>query len=206
MHKKMIAIFSIVLICGIGAWAIINNNGSKINNTPTDKNNSKNDCTILTARALHEKMFFNLTDPTNAKPDDEMTNANISLDKPILYLLYPEFEEEDCIIIHDKISLIQYYPDDQYTTVCFSWYQDQYTKTHVYYHFEGNITDTYKEGDTVEITLHLKHIELETTNMSYSLDVFEEQWESEQYFVENVQYILIDNGLKHMDLDTITKV
>jgi hypothetical protein len=123
------------------------------------------------------------------------------VDVPFIYLDYPEIAEGDCIIIHDAISLIQYYPDDDYTSVCFSWYQNTESKKEVFYKFKGDITDIYKKGDVVEITLHLKHIELETTDVIFDIDVFEEQWESEQFFIDNVEDVLIDTGLRPMDPD-----
>lgn len=205
MNLKIVLplIVAIIAIGGISIGII-----SKYSNNQSDDEPSANDdnCIILSARALHEMMYYNITDQINSSSDDDIIQVNLTTEKDILFLLYPNFSDGECIIIQDNISLIQYYPNVNYTSVVFSWYKDQYTKPHVYYHFKGNITDEYKKGDTVEILLHLKHVELETKNMMYTIDIFEEQWVSNQYFIENVASIDIDKGLKAMDQNGITKI
>jgi len=93
------------------------------------------------------------------------------IDKPVISSLYHDFADGDCIIIYDAISSIQYYPDDDYTNVCFSWHQTKNTMISSCFRFEGDITDKYGEGDVVEITLHLLHIELETTDNKYNIEI-----------------------------------
>lgn len=61
-------------------------------------------------------------------------------------------------------------------------------------------------GDEIEIPLTLKHIHIETNSTIYNIDVFEEQWVSEEYFVNNVHSFLIEEGLKAMDPSIIKKV
>jgi len=208
MQKRIsisIIIVAIIIVSGITIWVFFKSN-EKTPSTNTDGNsndltpfdNNKN-CTILTARELYENMTFNLSQQTD-------NPGEVTIDKDIFNLSYASFSEGDCIIIHDNISIIAYYPEYDYTSVCFSWYTDEYTKVHVYYHFETNITNTYNEGDLVEIKLHLKHVDVETTNMIYHIDIFDEQWSGEEYFINNVQDILIDEGLKPIDPMFITGV
>ena len=117
--------------------------------------------------------------------------------------IYPEFYDGDCIIIYDAISTIQYYPNEDYTGICFSWHPSKDKVENSCFNFEGDITDIYKSGDIVEITLHLLHINVETDDMIYDMDTFDEQWWSNQFFKNNVEGYLIDSGLKPISPDAI---
>lgn len=163
-------------------------------------------CTILSAKSLYEKMIFNISKENIEIDQNETTQINVSVNKTVVTMIYESLSDGECIIIRDNISMVTYSEEDDKTTITFSWYEDQYTKTHVYYYFMGNITDIYKVGDDVEITLTLKHVDIETNSTKYNIDIFEEQWDSEQYFINNVQSILIDKGLKNMDPSIIEKI
>ena len=163
-------------------------------------------CTILSAKSLYEKMIFNISEENIEIDQNETTQINVSVNKTVITMIYESLSDGECIIIRDNISMVTYSEEDDKTTITFSWYEDQYTKTHVYYYFTGNITDIYKVGDEVEITLTLKHVDIETNSTKYNIDIFEEQWDSEQYFINNVQSILIDKGLKNMDPSIIEKI
>ena len=164
------------------------------------------DCTILSAKSLYEKMIFNISKENIEIDQNETTQINVSVNKTVITMIYESLSDGECIIIRDNISMVTYSEEDDKTTITFSWYEDQYTKIHVYYYFMGNITDIYKVGDEVEITLTLKHVDIETNSTKYNIDIFEEQWDSEQYFINNVQSILIDKGLKNMDPSIIEKI
>jgi hypothetical protein len=166
----------------------------------TDKPEN-DDCITLSARELYEKMYFNITDEN---PNENQ--QDVSLNKTIITKIYDSLSNGDCIIIRDNISIITYNEEEDKTTITFSWYEDPYTKPHEYYYFTGNITDIYQKDDEIEIRLTLLHKELETNNEKYIIDVFEEQWVSDEYFINNVESILFNTGLKNMNPSIITKI
>ena len=202
MQKKLIIlIISLIIITsGVSTWFILNN----IDENPDINNNEK--CNILTARELNQQLYFKYTPAIITEPGEEDTDVNIDIEKNKVEQLYPNFSQGDCIILRDTISIIQYSEEDGFTTIAFSWSEDAYTKTFEYYYFEGDITDSYKKDDTVEIKLHLKHVETETINATYYIDIFEEQWQSEQYFIENVDSFIIKDGLKPMNPNILNKI
>ena len=120
----------------------------------------------------------------------------------------PAFSDGDCILIYDNISIIYYHPEEDYTDVAFSWYTDYPNEKRIdYYQFKGNLTDTFKEGDYVAIKVHIKHVIITISDFEvYNLEIFEEEWVSEQYFIDNVNDILIYEGLAPMDESGIWKL
>lgn len=207
-----IALIAIALICGYLSQTQIE---------ATKDLDEYNNCIVLSARSLYEMMIFNISGgPTvierNKTIQVEGPNGPETIhigeailvtgEKPVITLIYKNLSDGDRIIIRDNISIITYFEERNETTIAFSWYEDMYTEHIIYFHFKGNITDRYKVGDEIEIPLTLKHIHIETNSTIYNIDVFEEQWVSEEYFVNNVHSFLIEEGLKAMDPSIIKKV
>jgi len=124
-------------------------------------------------------------------------------EKPTIYSLYSDLTDGDCIIIYDTISSINHDLENDYTSVCFSWFKYKNVKENAYYYFEGDITNKFKQGDVVEIPLHILHLELESSDTKYNIDVFDEQWAGKQHFLDKVQYDLIEDGLMPMSPQNI---
>lgn len=125
------------------------------------------------------------------------------VDKTPVSQLYHDLDDGDCIIVYDSISSINYYPDEDFTEICFSWYEHKNVMDSYCFFFEGDMSDSYGEGDVVEITLHLIHIQLETEKNKYEIEVFDEQWAGANYFKDNVEDKLIETGLKPISSDHI---
>jgi hypothetical protein len=202
----IIKIIALIIIIAVAYFLLINDDDTRDDDQNGTTSNLYDNCTILSARSLHEKMFFNISEENVEEDQGGTTPSNVSINKTVLTITYDGLTDGECIVIRDNASIVNYSEEEGKTTITFSWYEDQYTKTHVYYYFLGNITSEFNEGDEVAIKLTLKHVETETNSTIYILDVFEEQWESEQYFIENVQSILISEGLKNMDPALITKI
>lgn len=201
MKKDFVIVIIALIIVIAVAYFILTR--SEVTHSALDKYDN---CTILSAKSLYEKMIFNISEENTEIDQNETTQMNVSVNKTVITMTYESLSDGECIIIRDNISMITYSEEDNKTTITFSWYEDQYKKPHVYYYFTGNITDIYKVGDEVEIKLTLKHVDIETNSTKYNIDIFEEQWESEQYFINKVQSILVDKGLKSMDPSIIEKI
>lgn len=125
-------------------------------------------------------------------------------------MLYNSLKDGDTLIIQDSISEINYDSNTDETTVTFKWSEPEgegTLTTSRHFQFDGNITQNYLVGDGVSITVHIKHITISIDNFEYNLEVFEEQWISEDYFSENVpNFFLISQGFKPLPQSCIIKV
>lgn len=119
-------------------------------------------------------------------------------------VLYNSLKDGDTLIIQDSISEINYDSNTNATTVTFKW-SEPTTSRH--FQFDGDITQDYLVGGGVSITVHIKHITISIDYFEYDLEIFEEQWISEDYFSENVpNFFLIIQGFKPLPQSCISKV
>ena len=202
MRKRnlLMIILLLIVIISISYLIIANIEENTDNNTNTD--DKYKDCVILSAKELYDKMEFNISDGKTGNTNE----SDVSLNKTIITKKYESLSDGDCIVIRDNISIITYSKEEDKSTIAFSWYEDQYTKPHDYYYFEGDITNTYSEGDNIEILLTIKSVEVETNSTKYYIQIFEEQWQSKKYFEENVQSIQINTGLIPMNSSIIENI
>jgi hypothetical protein len=118
--------------------------------------------------------------------------------------LQKTLDDGDTLNIQDNISVIRYISEDDTTNITFC-HQEGYTSYCDSFYFEGNITNQYKEGDEIRITVHIKHVTFSGTSYNYYLEIFEEQWESVSYFNSHVDHFTdYQNGLKPMSPSIIT--
>ena len=215
-----ISLIAITLICGYLSPTQIE---------ATKDLDEYDNCIVLSARSLYEMMIFNISNEYKGTTKrNETTEGYVHVfhsngttevvgptkivgipftgGRTVITLIYKNLSDGDRIIIRDNISIITYFEERNETTIAFSWYEEMYKEHIIYFHFKGNITDRYKVGDEIEIPLTLKHVHIETNSTIYDIDVFEEQWVSEEYFAKNVHSILIYGGLKAMDPSIIKKV
>ena len=97
-------------------------------------------------------------------------------------LLYDSYEDGDTLIIKDTISTITYDKTFNATGISFIWDNGTQIRN---FAFKGNITDSYKNGDKVKITVHLKHVTFSYNGKNYDMEIFAEEWESQDYFIKN---------------------
>ncbi len=95
-------------------------------------------------------------------------------------MLYTSYQDGDTLIIKDTISNVTYDQNFNATGISFIWSSGTRGVA-----FQGNITDKYKEGDEVEITVHLKHVTFFYNDINYDMEIFAEEWESQDYFIKN---------------------
>lgn len=117
-------------------------------------------------------------------------------------------DDGDTLIFQDTISSITYDNTTDMTTINFDYEQEsesgQGTQTStVTLLFDGNLTTEYNEGDEVKATLTIKHVTLTLQGYSLDIDIYEEYWESEEYFKENY---VTGNPYKPIPQSKITKV
>jgi len=124
-------------------------------------------------------------------------------------MLYNSLKEGDILVLQDSISQISYNSDEGVTKISFNiTTEGEAGYTLVNYYFEGDITESYQIDDEVKITETIKHVEFTYESaigsMNYELELFDGQWESEEYFVNNLASIF--GGFKPLTQSCIEKI
>jgi len=89
---------------------------------------------------------------------------------------YTNLEDGDKLIIRDQITEIYYHPDDDKTEI--------FVHQYINFNFEGDITNEYNFGDTIEISGVIIHRNFTyNENYTYDIEIFEKQWVDEEFFV-----------------------
>ena len=101
-------------------------------------------------------------------PDEITTNFN-SLD------------EGDTLIIQDTILNINYDDAADRTIIVFVSTEGELSDS-MKFEFEGKLTDSFYNDEQVRITVKIKHVVFSYQNISYDMELYEEQWVSEEYF------------------------
>jgi len=118
-------------------------------------------------------------------------NTNISSDYNTLKINYSSYNENDTIIINDQIENIEYDSDNDSTVISFFSNVNESIFKSSDLIFKGDLTDTYNVDDNVEIKLTIKHVLIPISfgddTFYYDVEIFKEQWVSEDYFISNVQ-------------------
>lgn len=121
-------------------------------------------------------------------------------------IFYNNTNDGDIIIIQDYISNIFYDDISNTTTVSFNW-DDNGNIRSLYFLFEGDITNKYNLGDFVNISVTLKRVTFLYKNISYDLEIYAENWESQDYFESNlISPLDISRSLKPLTSDLIEKI
>jgi len=120
----------------------------------------------------------------------ELTNdLDFKLSGSTLISNYKSLDDGDSIIINDVIDRIYYDPVLDETSVSFNFEQTSSGLTALSPNFIGDLTNLYKAGDTVKISVTIKHVTFSKTNETtgityqYDLDTFEKSWEDEDTFI-----------------------
>jgi len=120
-----------------------------------------------------------------------------------IQLLYNTLEDGDSLVIQDSITDIYYDPDTDTTVVVFEWSEGEENNSYAPF-FEGDITDKYTIGQEVRITVTIKYVEISYGGFDFKIEIFEEQWENEEYFINN--YYENGQGLKALPQSDISAV
>jgi hypothetical protein len=160
MKKTKFLIPSLCLIISILICGCINNN--------TNDNISPK-TVVMTAREFSDDM------------KQFETNSSVSFD-------FTSLQGGDTLIVEDTISETAYDQSENATAVKFKWQSGERENTSINFVFKGNITGEYKKSDEVNITLHIKHVVFSNATKKFDLEIFEEQWVSEDYFLKNIDY------------------
>ena len=95
---------------------------------------------------------------------------------------YDSVDGGDTLIVIDYISDLNYQSEKDKTLITLS-------DPTIIFSFKGNIENSFTIGDKVKITVTIKHVELSfvlnNVSMYYDVEIYEEQWVDEQYFIEN---------------------
>ena len=120
------------------------------------------------------------------------------------YFEYASLNDGDTLILEDVIKSLTYDSENNLTRVTFE-YDDPIYKSDKTYSpaFQGDLTDSFKVGDRVQITVHIKHVKFKNESKSFDLELFEEQWVNVDYFYSN---FYTSGGLKPLDQKLIIKI
>ena len=134
-------------------------------------------------------------------------DMDIQMSQTSMTQSFKSLNDGDTLIFQDSISSISYDDTTDSTTVNFEYSQDAdnggtQTSTASFL-FEGNLTADYSVGDEVKITVKIKHVTVTIQGMTIDMEIYEEYWESEQYFTDNY---MTGNPYKPLSSDKITKV
>lgn len=104
--------------------------------------------------------------------------SNIDNDSRIITYYFQSLDKGDTLIIQDTINTISYNATRGYTSIEFISYPGDT------FPIEGDITDEFRGGDTVEITVHIIDVSFNedhpTTGetWTFNIETFEEEWDS----------------------------
>jgi hypothetical protein len=98
---------------------------------------------------------------------------------------YESIEDGDTLIIQDTIDSIEYDELADSTLIEMGSQDSPFMPI-----FEGDLTGSYQVGDEVKITVTIKHVtfsyedEVSGLSMDYDMELFDEQWTSQEDFFE----------------------
>lgn len=129
-------------------------------------------------------------------------DASVKIGDTYFTIACNSLEDGDTLILQDTITNISYDSVTNSTMVKFEW-TNGIASFSTNLAFEGNITGSYIVGDNVNITQKIKHVTFSYQNLAYDIELFEDQWVSEEYFTSHVT---TGNQLKPLPQSCIIKV
>ena len=134
-------------------------------------------------------------------------DQDFSTDWTSYYTQYQELVDDgDTLHIRDNISIIKYDSSGDRTniTLCRQVGNTAYCET---FRFEGNITNDFQKDDEVIISVTIKRVIFTDDGFDYDMEIFEEQWESAEYFNTRVDdFTGYYKGFKPMNPNVIEKI
>ena len=118
---------------------------------------------------------------------------------------YNTLNEGDTLIVEDTISNVEYNSTNDWTKIRFEIGNESSSEglTTVMFYIQGNQTSSYQSGNKVRITNKIKHVQFTNDQVSYDIELLEDQWESEEYFVT---HMMTGNYLKPLPSSAIEKI
>lgn len=183
MKKQLLIVGIILVLLVVGLSGCTDNSGNGVAKTVT-----------MTAKELQ---------------DDINGNTDV---QTFLIIGYNSVDDGDTLIIQDIISETRYNSEVGATELVFPYdfsydsegFTDVLYSSYVTFWFEGDITSNYVVGDEVKITVIIKRVSFSYSTFDYDLELFDEQWESEEYFVSHISSDT--KGFKPMPQSTIELV
>ena len=94
---------------------------------------------------------------------------------------FKSLDEGDTLEIQDTIFNINYDDTIDRTIILFVSTEGDSSNS-MKFEFEGKMTDSFFNDEQVKITVKIKHVIFSYQNISYDMELFEEQWVSKEYF------------------------
>jgi len=115
---------------------------------------------------------------------------------------FTSLDEGDTLVVQDNISNITYNPEIDGTEIIFEYPGQGGGSSSTKFLIESDITDSFSLDDEVKIAMTIKHVTFTYNGTAYDMEVFEEAWESDEYYTSHPE----TNGLKPMPQSVVEKV
>ena len=99
-------------------------------------------------------------------------NMETNISENSFSMLYTSLEDGDTLVIQYIITKIEYDSETDVTTISFEWskIEDGGTlTTSVHFQFEGDISQDFSVFDSINITVHIKHVKFSVNVFEYNL-------------------------------------
>jgi hypothetical protein len=166
----IIIVFLLLSLSGCTEEKITNTNENNIDNKNTDGSNKS---VNMTAQGLIQDLKY---------------SNSIKKGSWRWIIDYNSLNDGDTLILTDTIRSISYNKAIFYnaTNISFNVNSNKssdFDKNYLNLLFQGNLTDQYKVGDKVKITVTIEEFIYENTssNIYYQMDVFKEGWNEEEF-------------------------
>lgn len=108
--------------------------------------------------------------------------------------------EGDIVVIRDIIDDINYLSDSNTTKIEFKVNTTSPTGEQIEtieFEFIGDITDSYKKNDAINITCTIKHVIFSYEGWNFNCEVFKEGWDQNYYIDNSFLQLLPQNRISH---------
>jgi hypothetical protein len=137
----------------------------------------------------------------SAQDFSETIETEINETEKTIFLNFKDLEDGDKITIKNSIDYMKYWEDLDYTAIEFqvnTTLDNGEQVSSLEFDIQGNITDTYKKDDLVQLTFTIKNVKFEHENWSYDLEVYEEAYDQEFYINNSFTQILPQSCIKKL--------
>lgn len=150
---------------------------------------------------LHSQIDQETDGTVSAQVFSESIQTDINESSKKIYLNFKSFDDGDQVTIKDNIYMINYWQDEDYTSIEFDVNTTLDTGEHVTsleFDIKGNITSTYNKNDLVTITFTIKQVKFNYQDWYYDLEVYKEGYDQQYYLNNYFTQILPQSSIKKL--------
>ena len=103
--------------------------------------------------------------------------------------VYKSVKAGDILVLQDYIKCLFYDEEDDLTIFYFQNKEGEYSGCSLDFcltkSFQGDLTDSFNEGDEVRISGKIIYLNFTANNCDYEFEIYENNWVDQDYFTEN---------------------